>query len=1112
MFDHDEIPKRLSRFLLLALLVLIFVILHTTILRKVASLYGLRHDAPQILMVTDDCGTHHLPPAAFRRGGDPFPVLRGDCADSGRVEVWYSVPRGGRSGIFLNERLLAVGDSGPGHLASVTTRLRPGVNRLSVLAEGQLARLPYASTAVAPTYVLPATEPQGHVPGRAGDRTRPVSEVWMTRPAPFLEPVFLGRVAAGAGTEFDILAASDCGLLPTASDRALCRDAPERAGFTASGYLVGPKLTDGVQEPLPPLYRHLAATRIDGRVTLDFAACLDPQLPFLGDAESEDFEMTPQEVLTRVYGLGWQAMQPFVVNDHADPPPIVGPEQERTCQKIAGSLALPETALSLAGGNFLTMEGDKLTLDGVGRDLIFDGPSPEPWNTADERRWEGRYGSPGGLTILSWGAAAGTPGDTAGGEDAGTLFSLATEAALWLPLPLIAMTNALASALPVLVLVLIALRHLDGPMRVVVPPLLALAFFVVSMAVQPLMLHIGQAVLSVVPSLRDLGGAALSVSANEYVPLGVLAATLMIPLARHRVFHGPHPESELFLTLRNLIFAAGFILLAQAMLRLLSEPDLILFLWSDQTGTGDTLPAQPLFWATVAWFAVSFAYGGWVLRTFLDDIVARAEARRIAFAGAVAIVILPAVPALTGALDTIAALAEMTPHPVFPGAFSPTLLRIAAAMIPGIAFAMVLAILLQGYFEVIRRSAVTVIDLRWSRNALTLLVVAVAGVLALPSYGPLARGAEDFSAAAYQLLGQFHDLAVLAALAAPVMALHLRLSHATPGTIFAPDRRIEAFLAAAVAGYVALVPGSELALLPGLVISAVAYFGLTRLALRPAGAVPDLATPDPPPGARLVEAIEAAKLLDQRAAHEEQTYRDGEQNWDTLMTRREEIAEIRARFDEDLGTDAGTAKLHLLNNGPGETPMANAGVGLVLGLVFALLFDLTRAIDFGTVTDDGPRWWGWLLDGATAGHSVLSSEAALVSRLQAIVRAMLFWPLLGFVFGALFHRLRGSDGFAKGAVMTGVLLVPIALAGLWGGAEAVTLSDLSAIFGRVLVTGLFLIGTGVLAFDAVTIHRSGTGPAKIRTIYGVPTLISYGSILALATLLQSGQAMLALLP
>ena len=1154
----DRLPSggwlRLSQFIVLALLILLFVILHTSILRKVQSLFGLRHDTPQIVLVTESCdapGARHVPPPAFRANAVPYAVLRSVCPDSDRVEVWFTVPRGGRAGLFQNERLLAVGDSAVGHLVRVSTRLRPGTNRLAVLAEGRAARLPYATTGDRPLYVLPSQQPQGDVVALPPRRTWPTDQIWMVRPGPVGERRLLGRVQIGNGTSRDIFAAGDCGLHGDVLRAARCRST-EREGWAEPGYAIAPIQGDGTDSIGMDLGRTLAIARLnaegDGRgerLAITFSACLAPDLPLAAVAEMDPATVTAQEAAARIFGLSWGATAPFdIVGHHGTAPLTVAATLELGCRRVSGAFEIPMGSIDLSGANFLRMDGDRLTIGGIGPDLAIDGPIPDPWTDPAVRTWRGRYDGEGGLRILDWGrplpgaqpptpapvppapveGAPDTPTvpdtapvaeDDSAADRTRTLATLVLAAGQRLPAPLRALTEALAAGLPVLLLTLVAARRISGPARVAVPPLAALSFFVVSMAAQPLMLSMGQALLSLFPGLRGTDGAALPVSTNEYMPLGVLAATLMIPLARHRVFQGPHPAPDMVLTVRNIGYALGFIAMAILMMTFLARPEAV-------TGnfTGGRTMAWILVLSLIAWMSLSMIYAAHLLLAFLAGSVARPEAQRIALLGAVAIVAFPAVPALTGALDLIAELSARTAHPVFSRQENPDAmrmvpaLRMVAAILPGLAYVAVLTLLLHSYAEVVRSSHAQLFSQRIPRGRLILAAAGLAALMALPDYFPLASGAADFSAAAYRVLGQFHDLANVVALTGPVVIWHLSLRHDHRAP-FDPRPQAEAVLAASVAGYVTVVAGA-IALAPALLVAGSAYFGLRLLALRPEDEAPPRragaatqTTGAPPDGIRLVRALQSAQLLDQRLAHDAAAYSEGKTDWPTLQDRRAEVAQTRAALDAELGASAARSKFLLLNNGPGRTPMDNAVIGLLLGLAYAIVFDVTRTIDFATLGPDGERWWSFLLRGTNLPRADVLSDVALLSQLQTLLRSLLFWPLLGFAFGALFHRLRGDDGFSKGAVMTGVLIVPLALAGVWtGGAQGLGAQAAQDILGRVLVTGLFLVGIGVLAFDMVTIHRSGARPGAIRIIYGVPTLVSYATILALATLLQSGRALL----
>ncbi len=94
--------------------------------------------------------------------------------------------------------------------------------------------------------------------------------------------------------------------------------------------------------------------------------------------------------------------------------------------------------------------------------------------------------------------------------------------------------------------------------------------------------------------------------------------------------------------------------------------------------------------------------------------------------------------------------------------------------------------------------------------------------------------------------------------------------------------------------------------------------------------------------------------------------------------------------------------------------------------------------------------------------------------------------------------------------MAGTLVVPVSIALLWtSGDSVITVASLSTLLSQFVWMALFLISVGVLAFDTATIVRNRLHPSKIATIYGVRTLVSYATIIGLATAFQGLNALLA---
>ncbi|MFL4468509.1 hypothetical protein ACERZ8_00960 [Tateyamaria armeniaca] len=1118
-----------TQFVLLALVLLVFVILHTTILRTALSLFGLRHDAPQIVLVENECGTF-LPPAAFRTPATDLPVFHNDCDRSDEARVWYTVPSGGRSALFLNENLVDAGSHSEGLLNSSAVRLRHGVNRLAVLAEHERAFLPFASLNSAPRYVLPSDKPQGLVQASAQTRPGRVFEMWISHAADPSDPMVLGRGTTPDNEEYAIWVASDCGQHIAVQARVACFETANAINVNATGYGITEVDVQAPVDFVSEVYRHLTISVKSDGLELSFEACLLKDLPLQRTFQANDRTLAAAEFLRRTFGLQLREASAFGIEEFERQRARLS-DAKQTCEIYTGRVTLPLLPLSFDAGNFLSMNGDRVTVSGVG-------PLFEPVGRLVTLRdstgawiWEGSLGDHDALSIPDWDAppADATQETEADAPQSVTLISFTNDISALMPASLRALSEALAAGLPVLAVAFAAFFCLSGRLRLLVPPVVALASFVVAMAVQPLMLEMAQLALSVFRSLRFSFEATFSATANEYVPLAVLSVALMTPVARHSINQGKGRERSLFQRLLVFAYAAALMVIAALALSMLAQPQ-----WASTLSVltqADTV-ARPLALTVTFWTIFSLGMMFLLLRRFLEDTIAPRAAWRIAALGAASIVLLPVVSAFSGAADLISLLSG-TPHQVF-GQTAEYGLSInpmwdnIAVILRFAAFISVVGLILQSFGEVISRIALPLTmgnqiaeapndHFRAKVRMRSYRVAFYAGLaalfLAVLSFNPLQYGNPDLTTIIFQVLGLFHDFAVLAALLVPLMLLYWENNLRGPERAFEPDDSVEPMLAAALASYVALVPGSSPSFLIGLLVVLLSFTLFMRLALRPQRNDRPLRSAAHVSGKNLVRAIEQDTLIAKRAAKEEATYSEGEITWDDLCQRKAELARVRSMLQAELGQDVAAAKFRLLNNGPRSSPFKNAMLGLAMGMGFTLVFDITRSLDPETLLSIQSRWWALFLNNnAPTGTEPISPQTAVIAQFQLILRSFLFWPLLGFVFGALFHRIRGDDGFSKAIVMAATLVVPVSIVLLWtSGGPVVTVVGLRSLFVQIVWIGLFLMAVGVLAFDTATIIRNDLHPRKIATIYGVRTLVSYATIVGLATAFQGLNAILALI-
>jgi hypothetical protein len=188
------------------------------------------------------------------------------------------------------------------------------------------------------------------------------------------------------------------------------------------------------------------------------------------------------------------------------------------------------------------------------------------------------------------------------------------------------------------------------------------------------------------------------------------------------------------------------------------------------------------------------------------------------------------------------------------------------------------------------------------------------------------------------------------------------------------------------------------------------------------------------------------------------------------------------------------AKRRLLGLGLGVSPLRNGLVGAGAGLAVAALFQMVLPIDFRPAsTGEAPAWLG-ILSAVIVDPGFRPVTAADTSRLLAVVsellNAMAIWVFLGFMFGISFHRIRGSDGFAKAVVFgTGIAVTFLVSQALIARGDGVPLGTL----GRLLPIFAFLILIGTLIFDGRSLRRQGVSLAQLPELYGMRASVGYMS-------------------
>jgi hypothetical protein len=266
---------------------------------------------------------------------------------------------------------------------------------------------------------------------------------------------------------------------------------------------------------------------------------------------------------------------------------------------------------------------------------------------------------------------------------------------------------------------------------------------------------------------------------------------------------------------------------------------------------------------------------------------------------------------------------------------------------------------------------------------------------------------------------------------------------------------------------------------------------------------PSLQRPDGPVAERLIRFREEAQLLDGRRKSAERDYMERKINDTDLGAEMKRLDELGAASGATLGMTPEQAKFWTLNFGPGASPLRNAMIGAAGGVVAAILMQILVVLTRAPEKAELPVWLS--LAGTMVGdfrHSIVSGEGSVslvLSLVSAVLNAFAFWVILGFIFGMVFHRLRGTDGFTKALTFSAGMAVPFLVSQVLAGpGEGIGLYRLLGLVPVIVV----LLVLGVVVFDGFSLRRQDVSPRALPDIYGVNTSIGYASLVGAIASIQ----------
>ncbi len=1138
--------RRIVTVFVFAVLLMVVATLHLSLVRSSLAFLGLGSAAPAIVSIQSAACWDEIIDVP-RALGEYQPVQSEiACDESGNAWLVVSLPANSRSFVFLNGALvtdLQVERPGSRH---VDIRLRPGLNRIAVFREGELLSLPFLAKAgdiggplhddrsIDTPLGRIWSEVQGgsgtvHVTYRRPSSQDPAPE--LAAPVAYSDPASGEVFAVAMGRPGDVIAEAD--------------------GFWGWRYAIpgtGLSILENVSfpgsAPAYPYRRDLELVRNGTGIEAKFDLCLPRENYLSGLAEGRN--ATAAGLLGQAFGLtldDWN-MAPLTGSTI---PLAVRPEVSGciggTAVRISGTVAFPVQGTAFEGDGFPLLPGDRLTVRGAGQGFRHRGGAA-PMRAADGSLvWEGAapadgYGS---YLALYWGRDAPLPAadaeevaEVAGAEGMRRRGS-ALAAALqglggFLPWPVAATLDGLAATLPVL---LLALAFATAGSRLVLArerrALVSLLVFMGAMAAQPLISATGIWVLDVL-RLTELAQDAWQAGAQLYAPLAIAAAVLVIPVARS--------EARLAgtgaLTIRYPVIAvllvlqiggsAAFVLI----LKLIPQygvQDLMGLLRSE---IPDWLPQvqetgrdMSVFLATIGLQVVWFLASVLMTSAILSQMMAVAAPQmRSGWYSLLAAFFLLSVSAAVPVAEGLWLLGLMLPqlsdlHGEATYRIGKGLAGLAEFGIWAFLAAMVYSLLLAfGWIAagLSSRAFVRPPPLRLRVGGL----LAATALVALPAGRAIRSGAQSFDAVALSLMGTLHDCGAALALVLPMVVLW-RLRPRQLARDPARDRGAAWLLAAIYAGYLSHWRGAEDALVIGL-LAAAGGAGLYWLVFDPARTL----LPEPRPGNCPADPAEAAAILgfmDRKGALDARRGGIGRRLAAAEITMEHaamQFAELDAREEvlaRGLPCRPDSFKRALLAAGPAGSPFANGVYGALCGLAIPLLLEVLRLYSIDPVLRGSGSWWTAILQQVASQDGLQGVAAApgagnpVLELARVLASFVLTWPLLGFVFGMSYAKIRGDDGFSKALLMSLLTCLLIFADFAFAPAADGQSQALRAASMAALAT-TFLILLGVIGFDLVTVLKLKLAPGTLNKLYGIRTTVSFASLLGL---LAAGQGLISLL-
>ncbi len=1128
---------------LASVLLLVLFEVHTAIFRRAQTLIGLRAEAP-IIIATEDACRGRVARTATNGVGPYFvtsaylpPERASQCFE--RMTFIVAATPGTTVHLFLNNQRIAVRKSRTRliwfhdvplqplhnvvHVSTSETRLWLPFGSLSSHASFDHRRSPHLSRnsryGAAPQRVELSTMA---VPGPASDQAARPLGYWQTA-----DGTHIGLAALPPFSAFDPADIS----------------APETSELLDRDHLAGLALyripedkipgagTGSAAAGPPAISRRLVVSRDekDGKVNVEASACLPPEhylsLPAMrGQGRLPSGEIWVARLFDAQIGRHdrvdlLNAFRPALIEAGAPDGTAPRPGCEFLSTRFTADKALISLHADGAVG-FPQLPGDTLVLEGFGADMDIHGRT-ESVAGSQVRTWTGGLNSGIGYLYVFGPQLAGAMDGAALSEisdaansvfaDASSLFQLIPGSLLW-------MLWALAAVLPVALMRYVVsgsrMDCIDNTLeRRLKSGLNALLIFGIAYAVQPVMTEMARTLLDLSGLNAVLTDLAFfrAIGQNLAAPVALMVVVLMRPalLGADGEAAGPAVPQKIIASLATvvLIGLGIFMLSGPSGLTDLGGFSFLFEKLKDYPQLDDILVSLPihtlnLIAAVLDWSVCVFALS-WLAIWLVQRSITRRSSKGV-FWTSILIFFLILLPPMFDLLNQAAALVEVWGPNGLNTLFDwfSWLISLGDSYAPYVMLFVLVVLILDGFASIAEVLLPEAYE-GWFQHGLRWPVLIV---LALVIVAPLASGGDldqyQLNRAVNQLMSTFQKYAPVIALLAGFSVLwSIDRNRILPDNPFNPPALVFLVCAAAFSGYVAVWQLNPVSIVPLMVLG---WFAFNRLLLRPSRL--DKVIEARPEGlaTRLLKYRKDMRLCAQMedTAHKDLT--SGKISDFEFNVRNNRVAWRKRAADEALGMSPDEAKSWVLDFGPCDTPLKNAYLGALYGLVVAFGMQIVLPLAPSLSALENPQgmmaFLRWVL--TDPGYNLLSTSgetSQVLSFASRLLNAFTLWVVAGFLFGYTFHRIRGRDGFVKALafcfVITGAHLLYWSTTGT-GGVNGLE------VLARVLPIVLFLLGLGTLVFDGGALRKQGVGLSGLVDIYGLKSTLGYASVAGVVAVAQ----------